>query len=93
MVSILLICILVIVTAFPRNQGLLPVFARDVLGSGSAGLGILLAMFSTGALLGSIVVALSSKLKNPGKYFIFGTLAWHFAIFLLTIRRTLRLYL
>ena len=82
--SILLICILVNVTAFPTNHGLLPVFARDVLGTGSAGLGLLLAMFSSGALLGSIGVALSSKLKNPGKYFIFGTLAWHFAIFLLS---------
>ena len=27
---------------------------------------------------------MSSKLKNPGKYFIFGTLAWHFAILLLS---------
>jgi len=86
--SILLICILVNVTAFPTNHGLLPVFARDVLGSGSTGLGILLAMFSTGALIGSIGVAISSGLKNPGKYLIFGTLAWHFAIFLLSQSRS-----
>ena len=81
---ILLIGILVNVTAFPTNQGLLPVFARDVLGTGSAGLGILLAIYSSGALLGSIGVAITSKLKRPGKYYILGTLAWHIAIFFLS---------
>ncbi len=61
----LLITVIMNAWAFPF-QALLPVFARDVLGQGPMGLGLLGAANGAGALVGLVVVNLSRRrLGNP----------------------------
>jgi predicted MFS family arabinose efflux permease len=61
------------VLAMPFQQ-MLPVFATDVLHTGAAGLGLLMAASGVGALLGSLAYAASGKMGNEGKVLI-GTAA------------------
>ena len=62
--ALLLMAFLVNLTGYPLTQGLLPVCARDVLGTGSTGLGQLLGAYSAGAFIGSIVIAGLPGLQN-----------------------------
>ena len=52
---------LVNLTAFPLTSGLLPYVARDVYRVGETGLGMLVACFSFGSLLGSIAVSMTGR--------------------------------
>jgi MFS family permease len=52
---------------------LMPVFARDVLGIGSTGLGVLMAVNGVGAVLGSLYVAGSKTLPGRGFVLIAGS--------------------
>lgn len=67
-------------TAFTTNHGLMTIFSREVLETGSTGLGILLGTYSAGSLVGSISVALLPKIQRPGKVFIIGTWIWYLVI-------------
>ena len=73
----LLVATLINFTAFPFHTTLLPVFARDVLGAGSAGLGLLMSGFGAGAFLGSLALAAAPRLKGAGHLLIFSVLLWH----------------
>ena len=73
----LLVATLINFTAFPFHTTLLPVFARDVLGTESAGLGLLMAAFGAGAFLGSLALAAVPRLKGAGHLLIFSVLLWH----------------
>jgi MFS family permease len=64
-------------TGWPFHTGLMPVFARDVLGTGSAGLGMLMAAFGIGALIGSMSLASVRNLRHPGKFMLLSVVAWH----------------
>lgn len=75
--AILLLAFLVNLTAFPLSNGLMPVFAKDVLEMGPAGLGALLSTYSVGALLGSVAMAVVPPVRLPGRALLFGCFAWH----------------
>ena len=78
--ALLLLAFLVNLTGFPLNQGLVPVFARDVLFSDSTGLGWLLGAYSAGAFAGSVVIAGIGNMQRAGRLMSIGSVAWHAAI-------------
>ena len=77
LLAILVLAVIINFTGWPLHTSLMPVFARDVLGTGSAGLGILMAAFGIGALIGSTVLASVRDLKSVGKLLILSVLTWH----------------
>ena len=78
--ALLLLAFLVNLTGFPLNQGLVPVFARDVLMTDSTGLGWLLGAYSAGAFVGSVVIAGIGNMDRAGRLMSLGSVAWHAAI-------------
>ena len=78
--ALLLLAFLVNLTGFPLNQGLVPVFARDVLLTDSTGLGWLLGAYSAGAFAGSIVIAGIGNMQRAGRLMSLGSVAWHATI-------------
>lgn len=73
----LVVAAIVNFSGFPFHTTLLPVFAREVLGTGSAGLGLLMSAFGVGAFIGSLALASVENLKNPGKLLLLAVLGWH----------------
>ena len=64
-----LICLafLVNLTAYPIIYGLLPYVAKEIYDIDQIGLGHLVAAFASGALIGSIAMALTGGPKRPGR--------------------------
>ena len=79
-VALLLLAFVVNLTGFPLNQGLVPVFAYEVLLTDSAGLGWLLGAYSAGAFLGSVVIAGMGAMQRAGRLMSLGSVAWHAAV-------------
>ena len=78
--ALLLLAFLVNLTGFPLNQGLVPVFAHDVLLTDSTGLGWLLGAYSAGAFVGSIIIAGLGSIDRGGRAMTIGSVAWHAAV-------------
>ncbi|MEA2642404.1 MAG: hypothetical protein QOF51_3798 [Chloroflexota bacterium] len=57
---------------FSNPRALLPVFARDILGVGAQGLGMLYSATSIGALVGAVVVARLPRRDRAGWWVLFG---------------------
>lgn len=64
-------------TGWPFHTSLMPIFARDVLGTGSAGLGMLMSAFGIGALAGSAILASVRNLRHAGRSLLIAVVAWH----------------
>jgi len=75
--GILLLAVIINFTGWPLHTSLMPIFARDVLGTDSAGLGMLMAAFGIGALIGSTIFASMRNLRSAGKLLILSVIAWH----------------
>jgi predicted MFS family arabinose efflux permease len=71
----------------------LNVFARDVLGIGAQGLGVLMAASGLGAVAGSLTVAGKGRSEGMGRWLLFGTIAYCLVIMGLTFTRSLWLAL
>lgn len=72
--GVLAITVLMNCFVFPYQQ-LLPVIARDGLGTDAFGLGVLGAASGIGALIGSIAIASRGRIGTPGLVFTVGSLA------------------
>ena len=73
----LLVAVVINLTGWPFHTALMPIFARDVLGTGSAGLGLLISAFGVGALCGSVGWATVRNLRHAGKLMILCIIVWH----------------
>jgi len=73
----LILAVAINLTGWPLHISLMPIFARDVLGTGSAGLGMLMSAFGIGALLGSSIWASIRNVGHTGRSLILAVLAWH----------------
>ena len=84
--AVILITIVANILYFPY-MGMLPVFARDVLGVNAALLGIMAAADGMGALIGSVFLASRRTIRSPGRIFVFGTIISMTIILLFTFSR------
>lgn len=71
------LAVLANLTAFPLTGGLMPYIARDVFGLDKAGLGLLIASWATGALLGSLTVGAIGSRLALARTMLFATAVWH----------------
>jgi Na+/melibiose symporter-like transporter len=78
--AVMALAFLVNLTAFPLNNGLLPVVARDVYGAGPTGLSILAASIAAGALAGSVGMAAIGRSSRPASLMFAGIVVWHGAL-------------
>jgi predicted MFS family arabinose efflux permease len=78
--AVMVLAFLVNLTAFPLNNGLLPVVARDVFGSGPTGLSVLAASIAAGAFAGSIGMAAIARSSRPATVMFAGIVVWHGAV-------------
>jgi MFS family permease len=76
---------------FPLTFAMLPSFARDVLGTDSAGLGVLMSSVGVGALVGNVFLSTRGRVRQRGRLVILATLAWMAAIALVGFTRWLPL--
>jgi MFS family permease len=68
---------LVNLTAYPISSGLLPYVARQVFVADATGLGWLVASFSFGGLLASIIMVLTGGSSRPERATLVYTVAWY----------------
>jgi predicted MFS family arabinose efflux permease len=78
----LLLAVIIESSGWTFHTTLLPVFARDVLGTDAAGLGLLMFAFGIGALTGSIGLAMFRDLRHVGKLMVGAVVIWHSSILL-----------
>lgn len=71
------LAVLANLTAFPLTSGLMPYIARNVYSLDKAGLGLLIASFATGALLGSLTVGAIGSRLLLGRQMLVASVAWH----------------
>ena len=83
--GLLLLAFLVNLSGFPLNNGLLPVYARDILDVGAVGLGQLLGAYSVGSMLGSVTIAALPRLRRPGVVMTLAGIGWHASILALAL--------
>lgn len=75
--AILLLSVIINFTGWPLHTTLMPIFARDVLGTGSAGLGMLMSAFGIGAIICSICLASVPSLTSAGRLLVVAVIVWH----------------
>jgi len=71
---------LVNLTAYPITGGLMPYIARDVFFLDQKGLGILIASFATGALIGSMSVSILGGRVRPARTMMATCLVWYVSL-------------
>ena len=86
--AVLTTAIIINLSGWTVHTGLAPIFARDVLGTDSAGLGLLLFAFGVGALSGSLGLAMVPNLRHPGKLLIVAVVMWHTMILVFSLSRS-----
>ncbi len=74
------LAVLVNLTAFPLTIGLLPYVAKDIYGTGETGLGYLLASFSVGALVASLMLGVIGQKTQSARMMLIFSIAWHAAL-------------
>jgi predicted MFS family arabinose efflux permease len=57
-------------SVFGHNQALITIFARDVLGAGAEGLGLLLSSIAFGAIVGMVVLVLIGDVRRKGAFML-----------------------
>lgn len=85
------VAVVINLTGWPFHTALLPIFAKNVLDTGSAGLGMLTASFGIGALCGSLAWASVRNLRHTGKLMILAVVVWHGSMGLFALSSSLYL--
>lgn len=76
-VSAMALAVLVNFTAFPFSQGLLPYVAREIYRIDQAGLGVLIASFATGSLIGSLALTIAGRFMRPARMMLASIASWY----------------
>jgi predicted MFS family arabinose efflux permease len=76
----LLLAVIIESSGWTFHTTLIPIFARDVLNTDAAGLGLLMFAFGMGALTGSLGPAVVRNLRHVGKLMIGAMVVWHSSI-------------
>ncbi|MGE0765842.1 MAG: MFS transporter [Hyphomicrobiaceae bacterium] len=71
---------LVNLTAYPLTGGLMPYIARDVFHLDQKGLGILVASFASGALIGSVTLSVLGARVRPARTMMATCVVWYLCI-------------
>lgn len=80
LVGLLAVAFVVNLTAFPLNQTLLAVSAKEVMGVGAYELGWLVGAYSFGSLIGTLAIGSLPGLGSAGKIMFIGSVFWHIGI-------------
>jgi len=75
--SALVIAVIFNITGFSFHTTVVPIFAKEVLGSDSTELGILISSFGLGGLMGSMFWAAMPDVKHTGLLCILAVCGWH----------------
>jgi MFS family permease len=86
--SLLILAVVPMVFAFPYTA-MMPLFAEDLLQLGPEGLGILLSVAATGALVGSAWLSLGSETEEAGKCLVCSIIGFGLFLLLFMIAETL----
>jgi len=78
--GLLVVAFIVNFTAFPLNNTLITVVARDVMLTGATRLGLLMGAYSLGSLLGSLTIGAISEMGSAGRMMMVGSVVWHLGI-------------
>ena len=78
--GLLVIAFIVNFTAFPMNNTLLAVVAKDIMDRGATSLGWLMGAYSFGSLLGSLTIGSISGMGSAGRVMAVGSVLWHVGI-------------
>ena len=81
--GLLAVAFIVNLTAFPLNNTLLTVIARQVMEIDAAGLGWLMGTYSAGSLLGSLLIGYFSTMDRAGRAMVVGSIFWHIGILIM----------
>lgn len=73
----MMLAALVNLTAFPLTGGLMPYVAKEIFHLDQQGLGWLVASFSGGAFIGSILISMLGTRLPPGRTMLITTLCWY----------------
>ncbi len=75
--AVMWVAVLVNATAFPLSHGLLPYVAKEIYHLDQTGLGHLVAGFASGALAGSLTMAVIGTRVRPARFMIVNVLLWY----------------
>jgi len=88
LLSLVSIAALVNLFIYPYSYTLMPIFARNVLGTGSGGFGLLMAGIGLGAILGSLGVGSLPHFTSRGKLLVGSLVAWPVVLIILSFSRS-----
>jgi MFS family permease len=91
LLSLVFMAAMVNLFIFPYSYTLMPIFARDILGTGAGGFGQLMAGAGLGAILGSLVVGSLPQYANRGKFLIGAILAWPVILMALSFSKSFQI--
>ncbi|MCE2459027.1 MAG: MFS transporter [Dehalococcoidia bacterium] len=89
--AVLTAAVVINLAGWTVHTSLAPIFARDVLGTDSAGLGLLLFAFGVGALSGSLGLAMVPNLRRVGRLLVVAIVSWHTMVLVFSLSRSLYL--
>jgi MFS family permease len=91
LLSLLLIAALLNLFILPYAYTLMPIFARNILGTGASGFGQLMAGAGLGVVLGSLIAGSLPPSVNPGKFLVKALMAWPVIFLILSFSRSFQL--
>jgi predicted MFS family arabinose efflux permease len=78
---------------FPFAYTLMPIFARNILGTDASGFGQLMAGAGLGAVLGSLVVGFLPQSATRGRFLLSAIMAWPVILIFLSFSRSFQLFM
>jgi predicted MFS family arabinose efflux permease len=84
-VSAMALAFLVNLTAFPLSNGLLPYVAREIYRIDQQGLGLLIASFAGGSLLGSLALTIGGRSIRSGRMMLVSIILWYGLLIVFTV--------